>query len=75
MVTAGPKTGFGLIPLDGGIGFYNSQSMFFITLIHDFQQRMAQDPQGQKATQLYYFTATSGRSTCPAMIPRRSATS
>jgi len=58
MVTAGPKTGFGLIPLDGGIGFYNSQSMFFITLIHDFQQRLAQDPQGQKATQLYYFTAT-----------------
>jgi hypothetical protein len=58
MVTAGPKTGFGLIPLDGGIGFYNSQSMFFITLIHDFQQRMAQDPQGQKATQLYDFTTT-----------------
>jgi hypothetical protein len=57
MVTAGPKTGFGLIPLDGGIGFYNSQSMFFITLIHDFQQRLAQDPQGQKATQLYDFTA------------------
>src|SRR5262249_61713769 len=32
MVTAGPKTGFGLIPLDGGIRFYNSQSMFFVTL-------------------------------------------
>ena len=58
MVTAGPKTGFGLIPLDGGIRFYNSQSMFFVTLIHDFQQRLAQDPQGQKATQLYCFTAT-----------------
>ena len=57
MVTAGPKTGFGLIPLDGGIRFYSSQSMFFVTLIHDFQQRMAQDPQGQKATQLYDFTA------------------
>jgi hypothetical protein len=57
MVTAGPKTGFGLIPLDGGIGFYNSQSMFFVTLIHDFQQRLAQDPQGQKATKLYDFTA------------------
>lgn len=58
MVTAGPKTGFGLIPLDGGIGYYNSQSMFFVTLIHDFQQRLAQDPQGQKATQLYDFTAS-----------------
>jgi hypothetical protein len=31
--------------------------MFFVTLIHDFQQRLAQDPQGQKATQLYCFTA------------------
>ena len=58
ILTAGPRTGFGLIPLDGGIGFYNSQSMFFITIIHDFQQRLAQDPQGQKATQLYEFTAT-----------------
>jgi hypothetical protein len=57
MLTAGPKTGFGLIPLDGGIRFYNSQSMFFITLIHDFQQRLAQDPEGQRATQLYHFTA------------------
>ena len=57
MLTAGPKTGFGLIPLDGGIRFYSSQSMFFVTLIHDFQQRLAQDPQGQKATQLYDFTA------------------
>jgi len=57
MVTAGPKTGFGLIPLDGGIRFYSSQSLFFVTLIHDFQQRLAQDPEGQKATQLYDFTA------------------
>jgi hypothetical protein len=57
ILTAGPKTGFALVPLDGGIRFYNSQSMFFITLIHDFQQRLAQDPQGQRATQLYCFTA------------------
>jgi hypothetical protein len=58
MVTAGPKTGFGLIPLDGGIGFYNSQSMVSVTPIHDFQQQIAQDPQGQRAANLYYFGAT-----------------
>jgi hypothetical protein len=58
MVTAGPKTGFGLLPLDGGIGFYNSQSMVSVTPIHDFQQQIAQDPQGQQAAKLYYFSAT-----------------
>jgi hypothetical protein len=58
MVTAGPKTGFGLIPLDGGIGFYNSQSMVSVTPIHDFQQQIEQDPQGQKAAKLYVFGAT-----------------
>ena len=49
MVTAGPKTGFGLLPVDGGIAFYNSQSLFFVTLIHDFQQQLSQDPRGQQA--------------------------
>ena len=44
--------------LDGGIGFYNSQSMVSVTPIHDFQQQIAQDPQGQRAAQLYYFSAT-----------------
>ncbi len=58
MVTAGPMTGFGLLPVDGGISFYNSQSMVSVTPIHDFQQQIAQDPQGQKAAQLYYFGAT-----------------
>ncbi|MHB1561994.1 MAG: hypothetical protein ACYC61_31485, partial [Isosphaeraceae bacterium] len=58
MVTAGPKTGFGLLPVDGGISFYNSQSMVSVTPIHDFQQQIEQDPQGQKAAQLYYFGAT-----------------
>jgi hypothetical protein len=58
MVTAGPKTGFGLIPLDGGIGFYNSQSLVSVTPIHDFQQQIEQDPQGQRAAKLYYFSAT-----------------
>lgn len=58
MVTAGPMTGFGLLPVDGGISFYNSQSLVSVTPIHDFQQQIAQDPQGQKAAQLYCFGAT-----------------
>jgi hypothetical protein len=58
MVTAGPKTGFGLLALDGGIGFYNSQSMVSVTPIHDFQQQIEQDPQGQRAAKLYAFSAT-----------------
>ena len=53
MVTAGPKTGFGLLPSDGGIAFYNSQSLVSVTPIHDFQQQIEQDPQGRKAAKLY----------------------
>ncbi len=58
MVTAGPKTGFGLLPVNGGIAFYNSQSMVSVTPIHDFQQQIEQDPQGSKAAKLYVFGAT-----------------
>jgi hypothetical protein len=58
MVTAGPKTGFGLIPLDGGIGFYNSQSLVGVTPIHDFHQQLAQDRRGRMAAGLYVFGAT-----------------
>ncbi len=58
MVTAGPKTGFGLLPSDDGIAFYNSQSMVSVTPIWDFQQQMAQDPRGRRATKLYEFNAT-----------------
>ncbi len=58
MVTAGPKTGFGLLPSDDGIVFYNSQSMASATPIWDFQQQIAQDPQGRKAAKLYEFGAT-----------------
>ena len=53
MVTAGPKTGFGLLPADAGIAFYNSQSLTSVTPIHDFQQQIEQDPQGRKAAKLY----------------------
>ncbi len=58
MVTAGPKTGFGLLPSDDGIAFYNKQTMTSVTPIWDFQQQIASDPQGQKAAKLYEFSAT-----------------
>jgi hypothetical protein len=58
MVTAGPKTGFGLLPSDDGIAFYNSQSMVSVTPIWDFQQQIAEDPKGRRAAKLYEFNAT-----------------
>lgn len=58
-VTAGPKTGFGLLPSDQGISFYNSQALQSTTPITDFQQQIAADPQGQRAAKLYQFSATS----------------
>jgi hypothetical protein len=58
-VTAGPKTGFGLMYSDQGIAFYNSQALQSTTPIHDFQQQIAADPQGQRAAKMYQFSATS----------------
>ena len=58
-VTAGPKTGFGLLPSDDGIAFYNKQSLVSVTPITDFQNQIASDPQGQRAAKLYQFSATS----------------
>ncbi len=58
-VTAGPKTGFGLLPSDDGIAFYNSQLLTSATPITDFQNQIASDPQGRKAAKLYEFSATS----------------
>jgi hypothetical protein len=58
-VTAGPKTGFGLLSSDSGIAFYNSQMMWSVTPIWDFQKQMASDSRGQQATQMYQFQATS----------------
>ena len=57
-VTAGPKTGFGLMPSDDGIAFFNSQLFTSVTPIWDFQNQIASDPQGQRATKLYHFDAT-----------------
>lgn len=58
-VTAGPKTGFGLLPSDQGIAFYNSQALTSTTPITDFQNQIASDPQGQRAAKMYQFSATS----------------
>jgi hypothetical protein len=58
-VTAGPKTGFGLLPSDRGIAFYNSQLLTSVTPITRFQRQIEADPQGQRAAKLYYFDATS----------------
>ena len=58
MVTAGPKTGFGLLPSEDGIAFYNRQTMVSVTPIWDFQQQIAQDQRGRQAAKLYEFQAT-----------------
>jgi len=58
-VTAGPKTGFGLLHSDDGIAFYNSQLMTSVTPIWDFYNKMQQDQQGRRAAKLYVFGATS----------------
>jgi hypothetical protein len=57
-VTAGPKTGFGLLPSDDGIAFFNSQALTSVTPIWDFQNRIASDSRGQRAARLYEFGAT-----------------
>ena len=58
-VTAGPKTGFGLLPSDEGIAFYNSQMATTVTPITDFQNQLEQDRKGRKVAKLYYFSAQS----------------
>lgn len=58
-VTAGPKTGFGLLASDEGIAFYNSQLATSVTPIHDFQQQIAADRRGRRAAKMYQFSATS----------------
>ena len=58
-VTAGPKTGFGLLPSGDGILFYNSQALTNVTPISGYQQQVASDPKGKRAAKLYQFNATS----------------
>lgn len=58
-VTAGQRTGFGLLPSDAGISFYNRQAMATVTPILDFQQQVSADQKGRRAAKLYQFDATS----------------
>jgi hypothetical protein len=58
-VTAGPKTGFGLLASDNGIAFFNRQLYSSVTPIWDFQNQIAADQQGQRAAKMYQFFATS----------------
>jgi hypothetical protein len=57
-VTAGPKTGFGLLASDDGIAFFNRQTYVSVTPIWDFQNQIASDQRGQRAAKLYLFSAT-----------------
>ncbi len=58
-VTAGPRTGFGLMDSDEGIAFYNRQLASTVTPITDFQQQLAQQKKGKFISKLYQFGATS----------------
>ena len=57
-VTAGPWLGFGLLPSDDGIAFYNQQALSTVTPITDFQNQVANNPQGRRAAKMYQFNAT-----------------
>lgn len=56
-VQAGPKTGFGLLHSDNGIAFENRQLLTSYTPIRGFNEQVASDPQGRRATKLYTFSA------------------
>ncbi len=57
-VTAGPKTGFGLVTSNSGIAFFNSQRYTAVTPVWDFHDQIASDEQGQRAARMYHFDAT-----------------
>ena len=58
-VTAGQRTGFGLLASDAGISFYNRQALSTVTPIQDFQRQVSADQKGKRAAKLYQFDATS----------------
>ncbi len=57
-VTAGPKTGFGLLPSNDGISFYNRQRLTSVTPVWDFQKQVQSDQKGKRAAKMYQFNAT-----------------
>jgi tetratricopeptide (TPR) repeat protein len=58
-VTAGPRTGFGLLAYDGGVAFYNKQLFSSYTPIRGFHQQVASDRRGRRAAKMYQFSAAS----------------
>ena len=57
-LTAGPKTGFGLLTSNAGIAFFNSQAYTSVTPVWDFHDQIAADEQGQRAARMYHFDCT-----------------
>jgi hypothetical protein len=57
-LTAGPKTGFGLLTSDKGIAFFNSQRYKSVTPVWDFHDQIAADEQGQRVAQMYHLYCT-----------------
>ncbi|MGO9463832.1 MAG: hypothetical protein ACLQIB_42330 [Isosphaeraceae bacterium] len=57
-LTAGPKTGFGLLTSNAGIAFFNSQRYTSVTPVWDFHDQIAADEQGQRAARMYHFDCT-----------------
>jgi len=57
-LTAGPKTGFGLLASDSGIAFFNSQRYTSVTPVWDFHDQLEADVQGQRVAQMYHFNCT-----------------
>ena len=57
-ITAGPKSGFGLISSDDGIVFYTRQKLSGVTPIWDFQQKLLEQPMGCIIGKIYEFHAT-----------------
>ena len=57
-ITAGPRSGFGLISSDDAIVFYNKQKLSGITPIWDFQQKLMEQPMGCIIGKIYEFHAT-----------------
>lgn len=59
-VTAGPRTGFGLLPSDDGIVFYNKQRLSSYTPIWDFEKQMQErDRRATRLLKLYHINAAS----------------
>lgn len=61
-VTPGAKTGFGLLPSNDGVAFYNRQLMTANTQIRGYQEQVASDPQGRRAAKMYQFGAATTNS-------------